>query len=173
MCVSFRFACGAFEAATSGGGRWKSGAALPVADEAAPLFPQRSENARISVSPQRFPGTARRTKSFPRNHTKKHPSIGRVFLHAIAGNDLRLCSPGYETDERSSLGYGACPLPVAEEGQAPYPQRSKTARISVSPQQFSGTARRGAAITRRSLVQILPPQPKRKRRFVRLFSFCL
>ena len=56
------------------------------------------------MSPNGFSGTARRTKSFPRNHMKKHPSIGRVFLHAIAGNDLRLCSPGYETGERSSLG---------------------------------------------------------------------
>ena len=39
--------------------RENSGFALPVADEAKPGFPQRSENARISVSPQRFPGTAR------------------------------------------------------------------------------------------------------------------
>ena len=38
-------------------------------------------------------------------------------------------------------GKEALALPVAEKARAPFPQRSKTARISVSPQQFSGTAR--------------------------------
>ena len=33
------------------------------------------------------------------------------------------------------------PLPVAEEGGAEFPQRSKNARESESPQRFSGTAR--------------------------------
>ena len=36
------------------------GFALPVADKAKTEFPQRSKNARNSVSPQRFSGTARR-----------------------------------------------------------------------------------------------------------------
>jgi hypothetical protein len=36
--------------------------ALPAAEKARLQFPQRSENARISVSPQRFLGTARRSK---------------------------------------------------------------------------------------------------------------
>ena len=35
---------------------------------------------------------------------KKHPSDGRVLLHAVSGNNLRPRSPGYETYERSSLG---------------------------------------------------------------------
>ena len=39
--------------------RGKSGLAPPVADEASMVFPQRSKNARISVSPMRFSGTAR------------------------------------------------------------------------------------------------------------------
>ena len=39
--------------------QWNCGFALPVADEAKPQFPQRSKNARISVSPMRFSGTAR------------------------------------------------------------------------------------------------------------------
>ena len=38
-------------------------------------------------------------------------------------------------------GKEALALPVAEKARAPFLQRSKTARISVSPQQFSGTAR--------------------------------
>ena len=42
------------------------------------------------------------------------------------------------------------PLPAAEEGGLQFPQRSKNARNSVSPQHFSGTARRREAITRRS-----------------------
>ena len=40
-------------------------------------------------------------------------------------------------------------------------QRSKKARKSESPKLFSGTASRRKAITRRSLVQVLPPQPKK------------
>ena len=44
-----------------------SGAAPPVADTADPLDPQRSKNARISVSPKHFSGTARWIMSFPRN----------------------------------------------------------------------------------------------------------
>jgi hypothetical protein len=51
--VSFCF-YGGFEATAFGGGRWKSGAAPPGADAAAPLFPQRSKNRRISVSPNGF-----------------------------------------------------------------------------------------------------------------------
>ena len=43
-------------------------AAPPVADAAALFDPQRSKNRRISVSPNGFSGTARRIKSFPRNH---------------------------------------------------------------------------------------------------------
>ena len=39
--------------------RGKSAIALPGAEEAMVLFPQRSENTRISVSPMCFPGTAR------------------------------------------------------------------------------------------------------------------
>ena len=34
------------------------------------------------------------------------------------------------------------PLPVAEEGDTEFPQRSKNRRISASPNGFSGTARR-------------------------------
>ncbi|MBR4473595.1 MAG: hypothetical protein IKS55_08140, partial [Oscillospiraceae bacterium] len=40
----------------------------------------------------------------------------------------------------------ATPLPEAEEGDARLPQRSKNTRISVSPQCFSGTARRNNLI---------------------------
>ena len=36
----------------------------------------------------------------------------------------------------------ACPPPAADTGQALFPQRSKNQRISVSPNGFSGTARR-------------------------------
>ena len=39
--------------------RGKSVLPLPVAEEGSALFPQRSENTRISVSPKCFPGTAR------------------------------------------------------------------------------------------------------------------
>ena len=42
---------------------------------------------------------------------------------------------------RTGLRKAALPLPVADEGGAAFPQRSKNARISVSPQRFSGTAR--------------------------------
>ena len=38
-------------------------------------------------------------------------------------------------------GKGTSPPPVADEGLMPFPQRSKNARKSVSPQHFSGTAR--------------------------------
>ena len=41
-------------------GEGNCGLALPVADSARPQFPQRSKNARISASPKRFSGTARR-----------------------------------------------------------------------------------------------------------------
>ena len=50
------------------------------------LFPQRSENARISVSPQRFPGTARRTKSFPRNHKKRLIRFESVSVYNFLSN---------------------------------------------------------------------------------------
>jgi hypothetical protein len=60
--------------------------------------------------------------AFPRNHMKKHSSIGRVLLHVITGNGLRRCSSGYETDERSSLGSGAAAPPGAEAADARDPQ---------------------------------------------------
>ena len=43
--------------------------------------------------------------------------------------------------EGPGRGKGTSPPPVADEGLVPFPQRSKNARKSVSPQHFSGTAR--------------------------------
>ena len=48
---------------------------------------------------------------------------------------------------------------MAEEGGVRGPQRSKKSRKSESPTIFSGTARWREAITRRSEVQVLSPQP--------------
>ena len=52
----------------------------------------------------------------------------------------RACAFRYA--EREGEGNGGLAPPVAEEARPPFPQRSKNARIRVSPMRFSGTARR-------------------------------
>ena len=59
----------------------------------------------------------------------------------IHQNTPRACALGVSQSLPRARGKEALALPVAEKARAPFPQRSKTARISVSPQQFSGTAR--------------------------------
>jgi len=65
---------------------------------------------------------------------------------------------GYEADERARWDWS----PSAAGGgksEGDSVQRSKKLRKSESPKVFSGTANWREAITRRSLVRILPPQP--------------
>ena len=51
-------------------------------------------------------------------------------------------------------------------------QRSKKPRTSAKrPTAFSGTANRREAITRRSLVQVLPPQPQRRKLHIACGAF--
>ena len=69
-------------------------------------------------------------------------AFGGLCFFAVMENESARCSPGYETGERSSLGKALLRRRGADEAAALFPQRSKTARISVSPKQLSGTARR-------------------------------
>ena len=65
-----------------------------------------------------------------------------LFLVGVAG----FCGLMGTNHAQHGLGKSALPLPVADAGRALFPQRSKNARISVSPKHFSGTARRRAAM---------------------------
>ena len=67
--------------------RGKSGFAPPVAEEATPLFPQRSKNARKSESPKHFSGTARWNKSLLLRQKEQLTRKGGV-LFLIPKGDL-------------------------------------------------------------------------------------
>ncbi len=75
--------------------------------------------------------------AIPRNHMKKHPSIGRVLSSYDAGRGLSLCAPGYETDERSFV--------LASSGSSRFLAGSKACslRCSSSPRKtrFAGLLR--------------------------------
>ena len=185
--------------------RWNCRLPLPVAEEGSLQFPQRSKNARKSVSLQRFSGTARWKKEkgarglqsfehrrprggkvccrcrwqkkaarFFRSGRKTRGSAqARSVFRAPQGDAYALALlrsmsiPPYFHSKRPSFpgesrgnpkgarkprlvvsirvspgrGKGTSLPPVADEGLVPFPQRSKNARKSVSPQHFSGTAR--------------------------------
>ena len=57
--------------------------------------------------------------SSPASATRKRETTqsGGLFFFLFALAELVLCPPGYESDERSSLGQSPCPLPVADAGQ--------------------------------------------------------
>ena len=98
--------------------------------------------------------------SSPVSATKKHspPDGWAVLLRYGGGVGFR--SPGYETDERSSLGFAATRCQWQMKRGRKYRSGQKM-RGRLSPKQFLGTARRRGAITRRSQVQVLSPQPYR------------
>jgi len=95
---------------------------------------------------------------------------GFLFVTDVGCTDI---FSGYEIDERSSLGKPRIPLPVADKGAAVFRSGRKSNRPCFLSVGFSETARWREAITRRSLVQIQPPQPTKHRisQEIRCFFF--
>ena len=75
------------------------------------------------------------------------------------------CTDSLRVFDTASYARWAKSMSAASGGSSEWilVQRSKKPRISAKrPTAFSGTANRREAITRRSLVQVLPPQPRRR-----------
>jgi len=90
-----------------------------------------------------------------------HPFGWLSFLFALA--ELVLCSPGYESDERSLLGLSGFALPVADAAKPLSVQRSVCNAAGLSARRTLGTANRAAEQTtkifRSGYYRVLPPQP--------------